>query len=246
METNIKRKVFYKCSVSGSAKLYQKVIKMRHVLEEHIIPIVCTPILYIILVPLLLPLLAINALIRLVVSWVLVKKHDGKVSLIQEGEDALYGHYKAGTTSTVLICITAQKGGLREIDLIGGLTKAINSQDANGLHPYEKLKKILVNQYGFPCWKENSNFDVTNHVRTIASKNNNGTGTTENEIKSWLSTLSENMDESKPQWEFILFPDFIGDYVTVIASQFILLFVLLKYIVPNVNSEIGSLLTLGV
>lgn len=75
---------------------------------------------------------------------------------------------------------------------------------------YQKLKKIFCVDFSFNIQKYDENFDIRNHVKILEGTEDRIV-TEEELMDHLLPQLSEEMDESKPQWEDITIPNFKYD-----------------------------------
>jgi len=172
----------------------------------HFIPTFCSILLYPFLLVSLSVVFLLNELIRGIVNLVLRYKYGHKVKLISVGNDASYsGQTGPGLSPITIITHIIEPGKLTEQKIKDTVTNSLLAyKDDQGNRVNDRLENIFTIKYGYPCWKKDENFHVDNHVRTVDEI------ITDKSEKIWLSRLWKNMDESKPQWEFILFPQFVG------------------------------------
>jgi len=171
-----------------------------------ILPVITAPLLYMTLVPATFFAVGINELVRFVISKFFLRQFNGEITLISDGGDAIWSHVKKGNCRNILVYAVTPKDQLN-VNILKKMfdQRVLAYKDSDGKRPYEKIKNIVVNMYGYPCWKKCPNFNLKNHFKVMKDR-----VYTEDEVKRWLSTFSEDMDDKKPQWELIVFPVYKG------------------------------------
>ncbi|CAL8108319.1 unnamed protein product [Orchesella dallaii] len=163
-------------------------------------------ILYILLGPWTLCLVATNELLRLLVSLRLRSKYGGKISLVPKGSEAIWAFKRPNRprVSTVFLkldkLITCERVKQTFNDIV------FQAKSSNGEQVYSKLKKIFVVKYGYACWEESEEeFDMEEHVRSLPDNK----VYSKSEINKLIDEWSYDMSEERPQWEFIIVPRFV-------------------------------------
>jgi hypothetical protein len=160
-----------------------------------------------------LPALAVlyffNSLSRAIVSIHLWLKYRGTVRLTNNGLDNIWGYRPPGGGNCRNVLFVATYGhkidGLRYRSKF--LSDVINFTAPDGSRPYEKLKQIFVKKCGYYCWEDDTNFDIANHILVYPDDKL----VTEAQLMDILRELSADMNETHPQWQEIIIPNFQYD-----------------------------------
>lgn len=145
-----------------------------------------------------------NEILRVIVNYRLKKKYGPHTTVLEEGSDAVW-LYKAenGKRQILYLAINDNQMDL-ERHRQNYLDKVLSSPN------YLKLKQIFTEDFGFNIQKYDVNFDIKNHVKYFKGSENKVI--TEEELMDHvLPALSEDLDNSKPQWEDVIIPRFKYD-----------------------------------
>jgi hypothetical protein len=157
--------------------------------------------------PLTVVTLVLNEVIRSFLSVLLWVRHRGRLYLVPNGEDATWDYREEGNTRNVLVPVITGRGQLDLEKCIQDLQERIfrpgNEEEGERAR---KLGLIMTRAYGYVCWKEDNQFDLRNHIRLLDDQ----TEYTETTFMDLLSQLSGDMDEEKPQWEWVIVPKYRG------------------------------------
>ena len=208
---------------------------------QYTIKLIVSLLLLIIFTPIAVLIYLLNEFIRRAIITPLLKVHSGgKLKIVSDGSDNIFSFKKHGNSRNILI-LTVYKDPI-DPEKYGQnfLKRVINYEGPNGAQPYNKLKQIYTKKFGYHCWKDHSaEFNIRDHIRVVDEswwdgnnentdgKNNlqpssikitgpdsttNKTIITESGAMKLLSELTKDMDESRPQWEEIIIPNFVYDH----------------------------------
>lgn len=80
--------------------------------------------------------------------------------------------------------------------------------EKDGTRPYKKFEKVMTTSFGYVCWKRAGRFNVNEHVRVLNEEKVFSSG----DLQELLTEdFSKDMDETRPQWEIVLFPRYDGN-----------------------------------
>jgi hypothetical protein len=181
-----------------------KMKRLRLIIYTFFGPFLLPPALIIFLI-----LTIINEISRLIVKLLLHFGKEKGVSLVSDGADGIWGCKKPGSTRNVMVWVGAESGNLSRELLYRIFSEALASKDGS-LRPYEKLERILVNRWGYVCWKSLADFDLWNHIRFLEDSEN--CPLEESDVLNKMSGLADDMGEDKPQWELILVQRVLGNF----------------------------------
>ncbi|CAL8108274.1 unnamed protein product [Orchesella dallaii] len=163
--------------------------KMSYLDPTGFLQLLVSLILYILLGPWTLGLVATNELLRLLVSRRLRSKYGGKISLVPKGSEAIWALQRPNRqrVSSVILKldnrITCERVKQTFNDIV------FQAKSSNGEQVYSKLKKILEHVRSLPDNKVYSKL----------------------EINKLIDEWSYDMSEERPQWEFIIVPRFVDN-----------------------------------
>jgi len=92
-------------------------------------------------------------------------------------------------------------------------TQVINNKqkDHNGKYRYQKLFQYLVNWGGYFFWKDDKDFDLSNHIKSFPDNIEH----TEKDLIALNQTyLGRKWPNKRPLWEFVLMPNYTPSYST--------------------------------
>jgi len=175
---------------------------MRQLFQDHILPILASIVLYCTVAPCVLTILALNEILRIIIYFLIGCKYShGKVKLVPYGIDGCFISQEKSSSTTAMAIIRFKKKKFQFAQFFERVeSRIINFQDENGVYVFDKFKWILVKRFGYPCWKLDEQFDLKNHIKTAG-----GDKKSECDLKMYMSQISHDFDDSKPQWEFILY-----------------------------------------
>ena len=147
-------------------------------------------------------------------KFILWRKYGTRITLVEDGCDSIWNYKTWGNTRNCLLLGTTERGAIDVDDFANYFEKNVllhketrKSRLGNVQYrPYEKLEKIMVTAYGYTCWKYDEKFNIKNHVKRV----NELAHYTEQDLMELLSNLAEDMDTSKPQWEFVFVENYQG------------------------------------
>jgi len=190
-------------------------VKIMELIKSHGVPFLFSLIAYPLILPFVLLFIILNELVRFIISLILDYQYDGKITLVREGADSFWGHNKEGNSRNVITYTVFKVGEFNEAAIIDTVVRRIlGHKDAKGNRPYDKLRRVLVNKYGYACWKKVDNFNIKDHIRIL---DENKVHSVE-EIKAWVPELSQDMEEDKPQWDYVFFPKFKGQHLYLYSN----------------------------
>lgn len=142
-----------------------------------------------------------NEVLRAIVNFRLRKKYGTKTTVLDEGSDAVWLYrVENGKRQILYLAINEEPMDL-ERHRKNYMEKVLNRPH------YQKLKQIFTQDFGFNIQKYDTNFDIRNHVKYFEGSEDRII--TEKELMDHvLPVLSEEMDDSKPQWEDVIIPRF--------------------------------------
>jgi len=169
---------------------------------EDLWAIIASIVLYCTVIPCLVLITLVSKLVRFVLHiWIRQKYPRNTLKLLNSGADGCYCTLEKTSSTTALVCLRFKKEEISYTNLLNTVNlKIIIFQDKHGNYPFDKYRWILVQKFGYACWKLDEEFDVKNHIKLAG-----GVDKTEKDLKKYLSDISNQMDESKPQWEMILY-----------------------------------------
>jgi len=92
----------------------------------------------------------------------------------------------------------------------------INAKLPNGQLVYPELQQFLVKWCGYYFWKNDTNFDVNNHLRYILqadlNKDINEAVSDDEIVHIWSKILNEGFPENIPLWEIVVIPNHYPAY----------------------------------
>ncbi|CAL8118511.1 unnamed protein product [Orchesella dallaii] len=154
-----------------------------------------------IIIPGFMILYVINETLRFIANTRLRRKYGSKTHVLEEGSDAVW-LYKAqnGKRQILYLAINDEPMDLEK--------HRQNYLDKVLCRPaYQKLKQIFAVDFGFNIQKYDKDFDIKKHVKIFEGSEDRVF--TEDELMDHvLPVLSEEMDDSKPQWEDVIIPKF--------------------------------------
>jgi len=174
---------------------------MLQIFTDHILPVVASLILYCTLGPCVLLLIIINELVRLVLNTFLAIKYShSRLKLVSSGTDGIFCCNEKTTAATTLICSRFETPNVNFQDFMNALqSRFIDHKNEHGVHPYDKFKWIMITKFGYPCWKLDEQFELKNHVRKVEGNKS------EHDLRNYMAAVSNDMNQSRPQWEMVLY-----------------------------------------
>lgn len=142
-----------------------------------------------------------NDVLRAIANFKLRKKYGPGTTVLEEGSDAVW-LYKVNNGKRQVLYL-AINDDLMDLER---QRKKYLEKVLNRPH-YQKLKQIFTEDFGFNIQKYDKNFDIRKHVKYFEGSEDRVI--TEQELMDHvLPALSEEMDDSKPQWEDVIIPRF--------------------------------------
>ncbi|CAL8087648.1 unnamed protein product [Orchesella dallaii] len=157
----------------------------------------------------------LNEIVRTIVSFILQYKYKTKIKLVPDGTDAIWRPNRSMAVFTLRI-----NKIITEDQLLNHFEKDIlllKESNGSGKRVYEKLEHTLVTKFGYSCWKQDNNFNIKNHCKTLENKVYYKT-----DLSSILQKCEEEMGGDKPQWEFLILPQY-QEAAEVITSSIVLM-----------------------
>jgi len=173
-------------------------------------------VLYCTVAPFVLIFLAINEIVRVMINLLIGFKYlHGQMKLVPDGIDGCFLSKEKSYSANELIMIRFKKENIDFTQFFQhAKARIIDFQDENGVYVFEKFRWILVEKFGYPCWKLDEQFDFVNHIKSAG-----GEKKSESDLKMYISQLSHDMDDRKPQWEIILY-DYRGRFLLPTAHLY--------------------------
>jgi len=99
-------------------------------------------------------------------------------------------------------------------------TQVINNKqkDQNGKYRYQKLFQYIVNWGGYFFWKDDNDFDLSNHIKSLPD---NIEHTEKDLIALNQAYLGRKWPSKRPLWEFVLMPNYTPSYSTHSGNNWI-------------------------
>ncbi|CAL8087675.1 unnamed protein product [Orchesella dallaii] len=166
----------------------------------------------ILLSPLGLLLLLGNEFIRIFINLILRYKYSGNIQLVSDGNDAVYRPNRSMVISLIRIeNPIAPEESMEKFTKDVLLLKNPKTREHQST-TYAKLEQILIDKFGYRCWKKDENFNIKNHCRTVVSNS----VVYKTDLLQLIRKLADDMEEDKPQWEIVLIPNYqeAGEVVT--------------------------------
>ncbi|CAL8147273.1 unnamed protein product [Orchesella dallaii] len=171
-------------------------------MELGLVPLLISLLGYIFLGPVVTALLIVNEILRIIVSYVLLYNFNDKIVLVSDGAEAAWAAKRAGKSNMVQVTVHTEQP-ITEEKCIEYITSRVmlEMDPLSGQKVNEKLEHILIEKYGYACWKKDEDFNVKRHVRYLGSKIY-----CKPDMQSLFREISEDMGDNKPQWELVIVP----------------------------------------
>jgi len=160
------------------------------------------------LLPIIIPLVCLNLLIRAAVSVYLKLAH-GSSQFLMSGRDSFVSHDEyANSCNHYSLYIIKGRCDLAKIR--SKFTKILEEKADDGEVVYDRMKRRLIKRFGYYCWEHmGKTFDINKHVRYLRPEWNSESVCTEEGIFNEIRELYDHpFKGDKPQWEILVVPNF--------------------------------------
>ncbi|MPC64711.1 hypothetical protein E2C01_058831 [Portunus trituberculatus] len=143
-----------------------------------------------------------------------------------EGLDCVWGVEEKENKPFITVCLRVH--GVTDLQAVQRaiFTKIVQVRDDSGEYKYKKFRQLFSQRFGYYCWRDDSHFDINNHVRELKlssllppfedaegeheaaageERHKDNDDATDEMVQRYVSEeLTKAMPEDKPQWEVLL------------------------------------------
>ncbi|XP_021945776.1 uncharacterized protein LOC110844004 [Folsomia candida] len=187
------------------------------------VPFLLGPGLGLAIFPFLTVVIILNEIVRFLLAQLLRLVYGDKLELVSEGADGFWGYKKNGCSRNVVTYVVTPTGCLDRDKIVNFYRESIQNyrDEKDGTRPYKKFEKVMTTSFGYVCWKRAGRFNVNEHVRVLNEEKVFSSG----DLQELLTEdFSKDMDETRPQWEIVLFPrydDGSGEEKSILLCRFL-------------------------
>ncbi|CAG7723217.1 unnamed protein product [Allacma fusca] len=141
----------------------------------------------------------------------------GKLKLVNDSGDAMFGYKSEGNNRNILIALECKK--FKRFQHRKDQATNLLNLKVGRIKPYEKLRWIFTKHAGYFCWKYDDNFNLENHLIDISPEN----VINHEQLIQIIEEHSRDMSDEHPQWQFLFVPNYInedGQDLSAIVTRF--------------------------